>query len=472
MKTKRRKINKMILKSFAVIFVFLFLLVAHFYISPQAFFGAKLFQNPVFSAVTDNVRGFGHSSESQSWISFNCASDPTAGGQNIFTFSFDDSAEVSEPTMYFSFPSCAQNDYGITINESTGAVTGKALSDHYGWIDFNHATNPFDPKAFYNSSTREITGTAYVESLGATDGKVNFNDMIVDVNGFWHGHMTNSAMGNVKLNCDDSTPTSSHPSCTDSYFKVKYIMPLKMETLSAPNWSPAQVCSGFANKAILRWQTIGDPQSAYRIIIDTDSVRDDDPVHFDSGKITSAAQQFICPSTTNSCTLDYDTSYYFWVQLWNSIDEPRDWVQFNTNEAGHTLTDNESYNNANSPNPNLTFTTYRHDFPEPSFTWTPTDIVIGDEIYFEGQADYYTDANPNNNIQNCTDSTCDFAWSTTVASDISNATNSTTTITFTQSASGSVILQVTDPDGYTCTKVEPVSVEYENPIWREVKPEE
>jgi hypothetical protein len=59
-----------------------------------------------------------------------------------------------------------------------------------------------------------------------------------------------------------------------------------------------------------------------------------------------------------------------------------------------------------------------------------------------------------------------------VASDISNATNSTTTITFTQSASGSVILQVTDPDGYTCTKVEPVSVEYENPIWREVKPEE
>ncbi len=471
MKMKMKIMNKKILKVTLLVFVFLFVLVAHFYISPQALDGNKFFENSVLAAITDNVRGFAHSSESESWVSFNCASDPTIGGQNIFTFGFDLSAAVSEPTMYFSFPNCSQNDYGVTIDESTGAITGEALSDHYGWIDFNHDTNPFEPKAFYNSSTQEITGTAFAEGLGTTDGKVDFNNMHVDVDGFWHGYMSNDEMGNIKLNCEDGSPSGPHPSCSDNFFKVKYIRPLKIEGLSAPNWSPDQVCSSFANKAILRWDTVGDPQTHYQVIIDTDNDRDNG-VHFDSGKVVNSLNQFVCPSTTNSCSLDYDTTYYFWVKLWNSVDEPIDWVQFNTNESGHVLTDNQDYNNANSPYPNLTFTTFKHDFPEPSFTWDPSEIVIGDEIYFEGQADYYVDATPNSNPQTCTDSTCDFEWSTTVPSNISNATNSTTTIIFTNSSSGSVILEVTDPDGYTCTRVEPISVEYENPIWKEVKPEE
>jgi hypothetical protein len=468
-----KKINKIIFKTVLVVFVFFFVLVAHFYVSPQAFFGAKLFQKPVFSAIIDNVRGFAHSSESQSWVSFNCASDPSVGGQNIFTFNFATSSVVTEPTMYFSFPDCLENNYGVTINNETGAITGKALSDHYGWINFNHSTNPFSPKAFYNSSTKKITGTAYVESLGTTDGKVNFSDdLSVDADGFWHGFMTNSEMGNIKLNCDDSTP-SSHPDCGTSFFKVKYIMPLKIETLSAPNWSPEQVCSSFANKAVLRWQTSGDPQTAYQVIIDTDSVRDNDTPYYDSGKVISPLNQFICPSSTNNipCSLSYDTTYYFWVQLWNSVDQPRGWIQFNTNESGHSLTDNEEYNNISSPDPNLTFTTYRHEFPEASFTWDPTEIILADEIYFEGQANYYTDTNPNINSQSCNDNNCDFLWNTSMASDISNATNSTTTIKFIQSSSGSVVLSVTDPDGYTCSRAEPISVEYETPIWKEVKPD-
>jgi hypothetical protein len=466
-----KKINKMILKTFLIAFIFLAVLLSHFYISPQAYPGAKLLHNIAFSAVTDNVRGFAHSSESQSWVSFNCASDPTVGGQNIFTFSFATSSVVTEPSMYFSFPNCSENDYGVSINDSTGAITGKALSDHYGWIDFNHGTNPFSPKAFYNSSTKEITGTAFVESLGNPDGKLNFNNMYVDVDGYWHGFMTNGDMGNLKLNCDDSTPSSSHPTCMESFFKVKYIRPLRIETLSAPNWSPEQVCGSFANKAVLRWETIGDPQSAYQVIIDTDSVRDDDTPYYDSTKVTSPAQQFICPNT-EGCSLDYDTTYYFWVQLWNSVDQSIGWVQFDTNETGHSLTDNEDYNNANSPEPNLSFTTYRHEFPEPSFTWDPSVFIIGDEVYFEGQANYYTDTTPSTSPQACTDTNCDFAWSTTVGSDISNATNSTTTIIFTQSADGFVILEVKDPDGYTCSNVEAISVDYETPIWKEVKPEE
>lgn len=471
MRIKIKKVNKMILKTFAVAFIFLLILVAHFYISPQAFFGAKFFQNTAFSATTDNVRGFAHSSESQSWISFNCASDPTVGGQNIFTFGFKSSPALAEPSMYFSFPNCLENDFGVTIDDSTGAITGKALSDHYGWIDFNHETNPFSPKAFYNSTTKEITGTAYVESLGSVDGKLNFNSMTISPDGFWHGHMTNSDMGNIKLNCEDTTPTSSHPDCIDSFFKVKFIMPLRIEGLSAPNWSPEQVCTSFANKAVLRWETIGDPQSAYQVIIDTDPIIDDDTPHFDSGKVLSPLNQFICPDTSNSCNLDYDTTYYFWVQLWDSVDQPRGWVQFNTNEAGHILTDNVAYNDINSSDPNLTFTTYRHEFPEASFVWDPTDIVLGEEVFFGGEANYYTDANPNTNIQVCTDGTCDLVWSTNIGSNISNATNSTTTIIFTQSTSGSVNLSVTDPDGYSCIKSEPISVEFETPIWREVKPE-
>jgi hypothetical protein len=154
------------------------------------------------------------------------------------------------------------------------------------------------------------------------------------------------------------------------------------------------------------------------------------------------------------------------------VDQSIGWVKFDTNETGHSLTDNEDYNNANSPEPNLSFTTYRHEFPEPSFTWDPSVFIIGDEVYFEGQANYYTDTTPSTSPQACTDINCDFAWSTTVGSEISNATNSTTTIIFTQSADGFVILEVKDPDGYTCSNVEEISVDYETPIWKEVKPEE
>jgi len=471
MKTKIGKINKIILKTFSIVFIFFLILVSHFYISPHALEGNKFWKNIAFSAVTDNVRGFAHSSESQSWVSFNCASDPTIGGQNIFTFGFRNSLVLTEPSMYFSFPNCEENDFGVNIDDTTGAITGRALSDHYGWIDFNHETNPFSPKAFFNSTTKEITGTAYLENLGTVNGGLNFNDSYVDVDGYFHGYMTNNEMGNIKLNCDDSTPTSSHPSCVDSFFKLKYIMPLKIEGLSVPNWSSEQVCSSFANKAILRWETIGDPQSAYQVIIDTDSVIDDDTPHFDSGKVTSPAQQFICPDSSNSCDLDYDTSYYAWVQLWDSVDQARGWVQFNTNNTGHSLNSNEDYNNDNSPDPNLTFTTYQHEFPKPSFTWTPTDIVLGEEVYFEGEALYYTDASPDSNPQTCTDSTCDFTWSSTIGSNISNATNSTTTIIFTQASTGSVILNVNVPGGYNCNKAETVSIEFEIPIWQEVKPE-
>ncbi len=470
MKIKNNLIFKNILKLLAVSTFSFILVFSHFYFSPQAHKESDFFIKTAFSAITDNVRGFAHSSDSNSWVSFNCANDPNVGGQNIFTFTFSTSTDTSGSNMHFSFPTCAENDFGVNIDDDTGEISGRALSDHYGFINFNHSSHSYEPKAYYNSSTKEITGTAYVENLGPTDGKVNFSDVYVTPsNGFWHGHMTNSEMGNIKLNCDDSTP-SGHPSCMENFFKVKYIMPLKIEEVSAPNWSPEQACGSFANRSILRWQTIGDPQSAYQVIIDTDSVRDDDTPYFDSGKITSTASQYVCPNA-EGCSLDYDTSYYFWVRLWDSLDDPTDWTQFDHNDILHTLTDNEDYNTNNSPDPNLTFTTYAQEFPDVFFDWNPEEIVIGEDVYFDGDGNYYTNSEPNFNPQPCTETTCDYEWDSTVATNISNATNSTTTVIFTQSTDGSVSLTVTNPFGYSCSTSSPISIDYETPIWKEVKPE-
>lgn len=448
-------------------FFVLLLISLSIYINPNIF---GLFAKKAIGSDIDNLSGFAKVLDDGTWISFNCISDPYIGGQNIFTFTFP---------LQFSFPSCEELDYGVNIEED-GSLSGFALSDKYGSIDF--APDGYRQKPQYSSSTGLITGFAKIESLGE-DGWLRLHEEVgqtydavsVDnYSGDLLGYAYNETIGWVSFNCADETI------CGSSDYKVNYYRELKAGGLSAPNWSIAQVCETRINaKAILRWGFSGDPQTAYQIIIDDDPFIDDDEVVYDSGKIISENTQFSCPGSQNcklkigTLTKHYNVRFYWWLKLWDTHDKETEWVQFNTN-LGHTLTDNIVDNSLNNPYANLSFTTFKHPAPSAYFTWDLEEINAGDEVYFESDSFYhaYTSQHDYNNPPipcKTNPGQCQYSWSVEGEANISDPNNSTTTITFTTfNTSDKVHLQVSDVDSYSCgTSSNLLDINLDLPDWKE-----
>ncbi len=437
----------------------LLLVAAHLLISPDSTNFSWLWGQMAKTSDLDNVSGYAHTETSDSWISFNCNSAELV---DIFTFTFP---------MYFSFPPCSDNDFGVN-GESDGSFTGYALSDAYGWIDFLPATSS---PPIYSSSTGLVTGYAHIISLGSS-GWMQLHERVGEgkdgvsidyITGDFSGYGWNPTAGWVSFNCIDESY------CATTDYKVNMYIDLTTNTMSAPNWSVAQSCNSSADRAVVRWTLIGDPQTAYQVIIDDDSVRDDDSPVWDTGKVTSVATQYACPNGFDSCDLDHNTSYYWWVRFWDTHNATSTWTQFDASEVGHTLTDNVAYNTVQSPAPDLTFTTYRHEFPEPYFSWDPVDVQVGSSTLFTSNVYYYDDANPDSNASTCSGSNCGYLWTDGIYAIIANATAPTTTIIFTQIQDVTVTLTATDPDAYTCATTSPlINVNLNPPIWKEIKPEQ
>lgn len=455
--------------------VFLVLIIVLSFVLKPDYFIFKT--ESVLGSDADNLSGFAKildDGEESSWISLNCISDPFLGGQNIFTFTLP---------LRFSFPTCDEDAYGVNI-ESDGSFTGYALSDKYGYIDFAPVGSPQMPS--YSSSTGLVTGYAKILDLGE-NGWLRLHEevgqpydpvSVDDYTGDFYGYAYNDTIGWVSFNCEDESV------CGVEEYNVNYYRPLLAGDLSAPNWSIAQACeTGIVNKAVLRWDFTGDPQTAYQIVIDDDPIIDDDAVVFDSGKIISESTQFLCPGSEN-CKLEieiepytrnYNVRFYWWIKLWDTHDAETEWTQFNTN-LGHTLTDNIDGNSESNPNANLTFTTFKHPMPSPYFTWNPTEIYAGDDISFdsagsayyqyEGEHHYLTEEP---HLCGTEENDCQYLWSVDGEANISDPTNSTTTISFLSfNATDRVHLQITDVDGYICsTSSDLLDINLDLPIWRE-----
>ncbi len=114
-------------------------------------FGVAYFLNPSFfvankvgAALNNNVSGWAWS-ENIGWISFNCITDNTcAGDQN----------------------------YGVSINATSGDFSGLAWSENVGYISFNHSETGAPPAggaiANYNKNTGKVTGWARALSACGT----------------------------------------------------------------------------------------------------------------------------------------------------------------------------------------------------------------------------------------------------------------------------------------------------------------
>lgn len=408
----------------------------------------------------DSVSGYARD-DTYGWISFNCNND-TSGDLDGFDFIF--------PFELFRF-TCGLShlgegdDYGVNIDDN-GDFSGFAWGETSGWIDFAPVTAT-PPK--YSLIDYSITGTAKILSSNGwldLEGGAFAGSTIEPVSGDWSGYGWNDTSNFMSMNCQNDS------SCGGISFSVNHWTPLELEDLSVPNWNSIQACSGSgAKKAVFKWQLsrdgITDYQDHFQVIIDDDPVMDDDPVIWDSGKITSTAIQYSCPNMIDACDIDYDTTYYWWVKFWDSKDRELGWIQFDTDDVDHFLTDNVGANTVKNPDdPNFTFTTYLHEFPDTQFS---VEEKANKKFTFTDESDYYITASPTTSIT-CNDVDCGILWSTTSNAKIDYPTSSVTDVTVYNSSSV-IDLDITDQDGYTCRdSSSPLSYNFGLPDWREVSP--
>jgi hypothetical protein len=238
--------------------------------------------------------------------------------------------------------------------------------------------------------------------------------------------------------------------------------------MSAPNWSYSQACAGTTLTANLTWQTRSGEQAAYEIVVnDIDSFSTSTSVCWSGLKYSASTRQYTIPNLDPDCTgLAYNTHYYWWIRVYSQDDEgtyiPSEWYQFGD---GVTSVDNSVGNLVPK-----TFLTYSHRFPNPFFTWSPTEVKIGTTTFSGLTSSYYD----NNEIEyDCDEAVCQYEWSTfgDPGAEIYATTSATTSILFTTATNTTVMLKVTDPQSYYCSTSTVLSINYGLPIWREVKTE-
>jgi len=485
----------------------------------------KEFGKEVFIAqagTSDNVYGFAWS-ENIGWISFNSTDCDTDSNGFI-----DTDAMVlgcgGDNTTDTAF------NYGVDIEKvdvgTRGNFSGYAWSSNVGWISFEEGNVPGSDYSFnancpgtcdsahnctacYSWINQKVYGWAKILALG-DDGWVKFRDaswadgVTIDsadseFSGWaWNEDGNGTGIGWISFNADDCNNNGSvfngtPAGCPDPgtpYFdyKVKGDVntPPTADNLSAPNWSEASVggnvCSTHqALIARLKWRYNDDVAldgKAYQIVINTTNLGDPSVGgDFDTGKclksdgvhddciIDFAGNNAFCLEDGGYCwytvsishfgAFNYNKHYYWWVMVWDNDDVASDWKQYDTDPD----TDNDD-------GVILTFTTYKHEFPNPSFTWYIPDPSAEEQVLFNGSAKYYTGGFGTE--ADCTDVSCNWLWTAIPpAVNIYNPNSSSTIMEFNKGVQQAT-LEVGDGD-YLCSTSTTFDVKLKLPTWKETK---
>jgi hypothetical protein len=189
---------------------------------------------------------------------------------------------------------------------------------------------------------------------------------------------------------------------------------------------------------------------------------------YDTGRRLGGGMTSFVASTSNSVMSTYGQHVYWWVRVWDDFGFVSHWRQFNTS-VGDTLTDNIN-GNLSSPNSNLTFTLYNHEFPFVKFSYKPANPLAYNPVTSTDISIYYTNASPNTNPLNCWHSHaayCAYHWSAAGTLTNSATTSSSTVMTFKYYKTAQINDKITDPDGYTCVSSTPGFVVDLLPTWKE-----
>lgn len=441
-------------KSFLKLVGLLSVVMAVFLLSPV---------KAVKASANDNIRGLAYNSL-YGYISFNCLDDDFAG-RFPFTFPFT-----------FNIPPCSIN-HGVNLDDNNN-FSGDAWNLFLGNITFTSASSTPDGGAYksncdstearlasstacYDENYRMVYGYMRIVSTGewirldTGPSAVTITKYSDPQPGIFSGYAS-STFGSISFNCTDDG------SCATNNYDVK-IGPLQIRQMTAPNWGTSDACLSGAMQAVLKWNRRSGTQTAFQVIVSSANSTSTGVV-YDSGKVnTTAIQQPFTPRA-------YNTSYYWFLRLWDEIDVPTNWRQFNVNFTKDWITDNFNQNSAISPNPKLTFTSYSHEFPRSYFTWTPDQMLVAttSNSFINSSIHYIT-----NNPQSCDSATCSFAWSTgDVGATILNPSSASTSILFKKATNTLVTLITSDkvePALYNCSTSTVLNVNYALPLWKEIK---
>ncbi len=401
-------------------------------------------------AMNTNVSGYAYSTTTD-WISFNCNNE----------------AE------------CGSSTYGVHLDYTTQTFAGYAWSDNVGWISFQESNPPDATVVTNNCDASCVPGagcTACLDAGGVAHGwakvlsygdngwmKLNDDGEGTITSNVWlngsdfegwayNGSNDNTGIGWVVFNCNDAGGPGDICVSTGD-FKVTYSEYFTYVFNDAPTTTDPVVfeyltyCDRSVFERRLDW-TFTDPdepadgQTAYQIIIDRDNPGPQPPgsPDFDSGiclnqgdndgKCASDGdwQYFWIDAINNSSlwnnfTLDYGSTFYWWIMVWDQSDEPSaDW---NVGES---------------------FTIDANEWPNPYFYWYPPVFSQGEDVAFISttSARCYRDSFSQ---QVPCDNTHTWHWTTDAASNITENDTydaSSTVIRFSDQAVGIVHLELTD----------------------------
>ena len=395
--------------------------------------------------------------------------------------------------------------YSVNVNRE-GEFSGYAWNEKVGWVSFGKNASstgaPPDNYAFtsncmntttcssatnciacLNLDNKNIYGWAKIIKYENDDGWISlrgttasstyglYAESTDEIRGFaWNANETRNGIGWISFNCLESITSS----CTTSSYKVEIPnFPPRALDLTASNWSFLNACQGGARNAFLTWSfddlEDGSSQTAYQVIVDTVNHTETELNNLSDGagtatplKTSFASSSAISFNPTNNThrniALQYDTAYYWWVKLWDSQNSSSTWIQYNS----LLDTDNDDGNN-------LTFTTYKHEFPDVSFSWLPTKPVLGQETNFISSTTIYAATTTADYLWTITpDNSYHFSAST---SPITSPTSTNIYVFFMNALINNVSLRVTDVDGYYCETSDSTQNVVPMPLFKEIKAE-
>lgn len=456
-------------------------------------------------AATSTVRGAAWMGGIYQYVYFDCLDDVSGDRLDVLG-NLSGSGIYLPPEDVFHFYSipCVGLTHHVSI-DSNNLFSGQAWNYKLDLISFDATTTPPDSYAFngpsygncptctlanhcsacYNPATQKVYG--YMRSV--EDGtwiKLNSTSTIPVALQDWDlnnsvlpGHdilsgdfvgTAGSSVGDLSFNCESEGGGSGN--CAARNYKT-YVSNLQVGHLSAPNWDVYQACNGSARGAILRWYKKSGQQTAYEVVVNTSnsfSTSTGNYVCWSKKQYSTIANSFTLPTAIPSAiptcaNLQHNEKYYWWVRLYDENDAPTQWYQYDSNSAADT--DQNSDGNA------YTFSTYKHEFPSPYFTWNPAEVLVSATTTFTNTSQYYTNVGPTTPSPNCVGPNCAATWSTTDIGAFISAPNSqtSTNITFLQATGTVVTLQIRDSELYTCSTSTTLLINYGLPIWREVKAE-
>ncbi len=441
-------------------------------------------------------------------------------------------ADPPDPlSFHFYIGGCLINHH--TYINDNGNLSGSAFNMKVGLVNFGGVDTPVSVpatgwgfnvncpsacnaanncSACYNSATQRLYGWAQVALTGelirldyqpGPPANENFLqlknwNMSSSTNPYYNvspgdfvGHASSTFSGaqqSLSFNCVSENGVNNGGTCALRNYKA-YISNPSVGKMSAPNWSYAQACSSRqARQAVLKWILKSGMQEGFEVVVTaSDAIPADlnNAVCWSGPKVGSLATQYNVPNASDikcksESSLSYDTPYYWFVRLYytdKGVSTTTPWYQFGVNDAHEGLVYDEDTNNDGNPK---TFTTYKHEFPIPYFTWSPAEPLVGSTTVFNAitlgsSSQFFTDDSPI--AKNCWKYplSCLFSWTNSEPSpDISDPNASVTEMIFHRpSSTMAVTLTVRDntPEQYSCSLTQILSINYGLPVWREVKAE-